>query len=118
MTTINDQQLLKRFEPVYFCAGESFFPMGVEKYVSECSLWRIEPGKDPQIIFPEGQLTLDCLQDGVIPSQTGSVNYLQFISPLNIRDLAVSSVGSQKKSLMKYSMPAEAGWRGSGIFPA
>ena len=93
MTTINDQQLLKRFEPVlYFCAGESFFPMGVEKYVSECSLWRIEPGKDPQIIFPEGQLTLDCLQDGVIPSQTGSVNYLQFISPLNIRDLAVYQI--------------------------
>ena len=33
--------LIKRFEPILYCApGERFFPSDVKRYVEKCSLWR------------------------------------------------------------------------------
>ena len=40
----SDLELLRRFEPIVaYTAGEMFFPMAVEGYVRQCSLWRRNP---------------------------------------------------------------------------
>lgn len=79
--------LLRRFEPVIrYTRGERFFPMNVEPYVRECSLWVQRPDEEPECLVPEGALTLEKLaeprSDGF-----GAVYFLKFIEPLNIREL-------------------------------
>jgi hypothetical protein len=39
--TVDQIALIKRFEPILYCApGERFFPSDVKRYVEQCSLWR------------------------------------------------------------------------------
>ncbi len=59
-----DRELLRRFEPVIrYTRGERFFPMDIEPYVRECSLWVQRPGDDAECLVPEGQLTLAALAE-------------------------------------------------------
>jgi hypothetical protein len=83
-----DAALLKRFEPIIrFTRGERFFPMDVERYVRQCSLWVQELNEPPKLIVPPGELSLDRLtvsrKDGF-----GSVLYMKFIDPLELVELA------------------------------
>ena len=88
MNGFSDQEILKRFAPVLrFTKGEQFFPAKVEDYISECSLWVQHPQKQPQILVPEGRLTLEELARQKTYG-FNSVYYLQFIEPLNITELA------------------------------
>jgi hypothetical protein len=83
-----DRALLRRFEPILsFNRGESFFPMDVEPYIRQCSLWVQFPGVAPRCLLPEGQLTLDTLVDNRAHG-FDAVHYLQFIEPLNLAELA------------------------------
>ncbi len=85
---LNPKDFLRRFEPVLrFTRGERFFPSDVSSYVSHASLWVKPPGLPPREILPEGQLDLERLGELRL---TGAedVYYLQFISPLNIREIA------------------------------
>lgn len=90
MTSENatDRALLRRFEPIVrYTRGENFFPMAVEPYVQECSLWVLRPGEDPECLVPEGELTLEKLAE---PRAEGfqSITYLQFIEEPNLSEIA------------------------------
>ncbi len=88
MGNSEDAALLKRFEPILkFTKGECFFPYHVRDYVEEASLWVQRPEMPPEQLLSEQALDLKEL--GRI-RQWGaeSVYYLQFISPMNIRELA------------------------------
>ncbi|MCS6910032.1 MAG: hypothetical protein NZM11_05615 [Anaerolineales bacterium] len=83
-----DRALLRRFEPIIrYTRGEQFFPMNVELYVRESSLWVLRPGEDPQCLVPEGELTLEKLAEPRADG-FGAVYYLKFIEPLNLVQLA------------------------------
>lgn len=82
-----DRALLKRFEPIIrYTRGEQFFPMEVDRYVHESSLWVQRPDHEPERLVPEGHLTLDQL---AMPrtDEFGAVYYLKFIEPLDIAQL-------------------------------
>jgi hypothetical protein len=60
--TADDLRLLRAYEPVAkFTEGEYFFPVSVDNYVRQASLWRAEPGSSPVQILGPGQLSLDKL---------------------------------------------------------
>jgi hypothetical protein len=83
-----DRALLRRFEPVVrYTRGERFFPMNVEPYVRECSLWRQTVDGDAECLMPEGQLTPEKLAEPRAGG-FGTVYFLKFIEPLNIAALA------------------------------
>jgi hypothetical protein len=87
-TTAADIALLRRFEPIIrFTRGERFFPMDVDRYVKECSLWVQPPDEPAQLLVPEGELTIEKL---IEPRQHGfgAVHFLKFIEPLDILELA------------------------------
>jgi hypothetical protein len=80
--------LLRRFEPVIrYTRGERFFPMDVERYVRECSLWVQRPGEQAICLVPEGHLSLEALNEPRTHG-FGAVYFLKFIEPLNIAQLA------------------------------
>ncbi|MBM4423839.1 MAG: hypothetical protein FJ030_10655 [Chloroflexi bacterium] len=79
---MSDLELLRRFEPVVrFTQGEHFFPMDVDRYVSECSLWEACPDEPPERLVPETQLTLAKLAEPR-PAPHGAVHYLRFVEAL------------------------------------
>src|SRR5436190_17076285 len=87
-STATDAELLRAFEPVVrFTSGEQFFPMDVEPYVRDCSLWLYRPDDHDEQLIPEGELTMEKLtQPRTAPF--GSVFYLRFIRPLSIQESA------------------------------
>lgn len=88
MNVDTDRDLLRRFEPVIrFTRGEQFYPMDVARYVLESSYWVQRPNRPPLRIWPEGELTLDRLGESRVFGQ-GAVNYLKFIEPLNLTEMA------------------------------
>ncbi len=94
-----DRALLRRFEPIIrYTRGERFFPMDVEDYVRASSLWKQAPGAPPEVVVPEGELTLGRLAEPRT-AEFGSVFFLKFIEPLNIAELAAYAVqrGLEKK---------------------
>ncbi len=95
--------LLRRFEPVIrYTRGELFFPMNVEPYVRESSLWVQRPGEEAECQVPEGELTLARLAE---PRADGfqAVYFLKFIEALNVVDLAAYLF--QKKSVLEVFHP-------------
>jgi len=87
-TAAADRALLRRFEPVIrYTRGEQFFPMNVEPYVRESSLWVLRPGADPECLVPEGALTLEKLAEPRADG-FGAITYLRFIEPPNLVQLA------------------------------
>ncbi len=95
----DDITLLRRFEPlIRYTRGERFFPIDVERYVRDSSLWRQRPGETAELIIPEGQLTLERLSQPR-PTEFGAIEFLKFIEPLNIAQLTAYAVqhGLSKK---------------------
>ena len=85
-------RILKRFEPILrFTKGERFFPVDIDWYISQCSLWVKPPGKPAQELVPQGELSLELLTKDWNLEQ-GSVLYLKFIEPLDVLELARQSI--------------------------
>jgi hypothetical protein len=85
-------ELLKRYEPVLrFTRGERFFPMDVEQYVNSSSLWVHRPASGLEKIYGEGELSLDRLAETRL-EPFDSIQYIKFIEPLNIAELATYQV--------------------------
>ena len=43
--------LLRRFEPtLIFTRGERFFPLDIDRYVRQCSLWQKKPGEEAECL--------------------------------------------------------------------
>ncbi len=96
---ISDLELLRRYEPVVcFTRGELFFPMDIDRYIGQCSLWVQRPDEAPEMLVAQGAMTLENLaqhrQDSV-----GSVYYLKFIEPLDLIELARYSLKNTMQSL-------------------
>ena len=83
---------------IRYTRGERFFPIDVERYVRASSLWRQRPGETAELIIPEGELTLERLSQPR-PIEFGAIEFLKFIEPLNIAQLAAYAVqhGLSKK---------------------
>jgi len=79
---MDDLELLRRFEPIVkYTEGEHFFPMDVDRYVGECSLWEVAPDGRVQCLVPEGQLTLAKLYEPR-SAPHGTVQYVRFVESL------------------------------------
>jgi hypothetical protein len=83
-----DVDILRAFEPIVrYTKGEKFYPMAVEPYLRESSLWLYVPdGADEQVVA-DGELTADTL---VVPRDApfGSLFYVRFVDPLDLQQSA------------------------------
>lgn len=69
--------LLRRFEPVIRSTkGDRFYPMDVEPYVRNCSLWVQRPGQEAVCVVPDGKLSLDRLAQQPL-DEAGAVHFLK-----------------------------------------
>jgi hypothetical protein len=83
-----ERALLRRYEPVLrFTHGELFFPIDVEAYVKQASLWYQRPGDDAVCVLAQGEVTLEKLTrvDMALPD---AVYFLKFTEPLDSTELA------------------------------
>lgn len=105
MTDSNvDLRLLKRFEPILrFTKGERFFPVDIEWYLSQCSLWVKPPRKAAQQLVPQGELTLELLTKEW-KLEKGSVLYLKFIEPMDVLELAKHSIADAVERLTHHHL--------------
>jgi hypothetical protein len=84
----DDLTLLRRFEPILrFTRGEEFFPVDIDWYVRQCSLWVSLPDGRVELLVPEGALTPEGLARPR-PTPPGTVYYLVFSGPLHLAELA------------------------------
>ena len=96
-----DLEILRKFEPIlYFTAGERFFPIDVERYLAECSLWVHTPDGPPKLIIKEGELTVENL---VAPrvGGPGTIYYLKFIEPPDLLAYARYQIRRMLRSLIR-----------------
>lgn len=99
-----DLRILRRFEPILrFTKGERFFPVDIDWYISQCSLWVKPPGKPAQQLVPQGELTLDLLTKDWNIDQ-GSVLYLKFIEPMDVLELAKHSIADAVERLTHHTV--------------
>ena len=97
----SDKALLRRFEPVIrYSRHERFFPMDVGTYVRSCSLWVYYPGREPEMVAPEGGLTLERLA-GIRPQGRHAVYYLKFIQPVTPARLATYKLKQVRDELVE-----------------
>src|SRR5215216_7714020 len=69
--------LLRRFEPVIRSTrGDGLYPMDVEPYVRNCSLWVQKPGREARRVVPDGKLSLDQLAQQPL-DEAGAVHFLK-----------------------------------------
>ena len=69
--------LLRRFEPVIRSTkGDGFYPMDVQPYVQNCSLWVQRPGREAVRVVPDGKLSLDRLAQQPL-DEAGAVHFLK-----------------------------------------
>ena len=81
-------KVLRRFEPIlHFTSGERFFPIDVERYLAECSLWKYKPEGPPELLIGEGEITIDNLTTPRVGSP-GTIFYLKFIEPPDLVEYA------------------------------
>lgn len=91
--------VLRRFEPIArYTAGERFFPVSVESYIQECSLWVQHPGKPPECVVPQGQLTVEKLIQPR-PQSFDTLYYLKLIEPFDMIEMARFSLDQAVKAL-------------------
>jgi hypothetical protein len=81
-------EILRTFEPVVrYTQGEKFFPMDVEPYVEQCSLWLHLRDEADRELVPEGELTMSRLvEHRQAPFDT--LFYLRFVGALGFQDAA------------------------------
>jgi hypothetical protein len=88
MSELDQISLLTRYEPVLkFNQGERFFPYNAEDYVKKASLWVKKPKTPPEELISEAELDLEKL-GSVRLEGAKNVHYLQFISPMNVAEMA------------------------------
>ncbi len=111
-------ELLERFAPILkFTQGEQFFPMDVERYIENCSLWVHRPGIGAERIYKEGELTVDELGKSRGDS-FGSVQYLKFIEPLKVGQLASYRLRALRRDYRKQAFHAGPGRLARVGYPA
>lgn len=93
------QTILRRFEPIIrYTRGERFFPIDVERYIRQCSLWVQRPDEPAEVLIPQGEMTVQRLIEPR-EDEFGTIYYLKFIEPLDLLELARFSVEQAVQSL-------------------
>jgi len=83
-----DLELLRRFEPVVrYTKGEPFYPIDIERYIEECSLWIHNPDGSEQQLVKQGELCVEKLVE-IREDPFGTVQFLRFIEPLSLTESA------------------------------
>jgi hypothetical protein len=83
-----DVELLRKFEPVVlYTKGEQFYPMDVEHYFAESSLWEHTRSGQDLLLVPQGELTVENLTRNR-PADFGTIRYLRFIENFNLVETA------------------------------
>lgn len=83
-----ERALLRHYEPILrFTRGEQFFPIDVEDYVQQASLWYQRPGDDAVCILGQGEVTLEKLTQ-VDMGIADAVYFLKFTEPLDATELS------------------------------
>jgi hypothetical protein len=114
-----DFDLLRRFEPVLrFTQGEQFFPMDVDTYVKESSLWTHSPNGRDTLLVRQGDLNIEEL----VKSRNapfGTVHYLRFIEPLSLSEaaLALANQGRLRLKLKNAFHPGLGRLARGGLLP-
>ncbi len=99
MHPTSDIELLRRFEPIIrYTKGETFFPMAVDRYVQQSSLWVHHPNRPARRIWREGDLTLDRLA-GVHSHGVDATYYLKFIDPLSLTDMLAYQIEQVREGI-------------------
>ncbi len=103
-------ELLRRYEPIVrYTRGEQFYPMDVETYIQESSLWQHAPSGRDTLLVPQGQLTLEKLIEQR-PAEFGTVHYLRFIEPLSLSEAAQALADqAQLRDMLKNTFHAGMG---------
>src|SRR5512143_4040007 len=87
-------ELLQRYAPVIrYTQGEQFFPVDVERYVRNCSLWAHGPDGRDKLVVQQDFLNIRELAEPR-PAAFGTVYYLRFIEPLSLSESA-EAIASQ-----------------------
>ena len=101
MSELDQVSLLRRFEPVLkFSHGERFFPYNVEDFVEQASLWVKKPKTPPEELIPEAELDLEKLGSSRLFG-ANAVHYLQFISPMNLAEMAEYRFNELREAINK-----------------
>lgn len=94
-----DTAILRRFEPVIcYTRGEHYFPIDIERYIQQCSLWVQRSDQPAELLVPQGELTVEKLTEPRLDG-FGTVYFLKFIEPLDAIELARYSINQAVKSL-------------------
>ncbi|MGZ3681843.1 MAG: hypothetical protein ACXVDI_25050, partial [Ktedonobacterales bacterium] len=81
--TAEDLALLRRFEPVLcFNLGEQFYPMDVDRFVADASLYVQRPDAEAEEIVPRGKLDAASLSSVPQADVPGAVAFLTAAEPL------------------------------------
>ena len=87
--TAIDLELLRAFEPVVkYTQGEQFYPMDVERYIQQCSLWAHYPDGRQERLAARGELSTEKLAQSR-PLDFGVIEYLRFVAPQSLQDKQV-----------------------------
>lgn len=101
MSEISQESLLERFEPILkFTVGERFFPYNVDDYVARSSLWLKSPKLPPEEVVSESELDLEKLSSTRLEGAK-NIYYLQFISPMNLAEMAEFRLNEFREALKK-----------------
>ena len=101
MSEFDQVSLLKRFEPILkFSYGERFFPYNVDDYVKQSSLWVKKPKIPPEELISEVELDLEKLSSARLLGAK-NVHYLQFISPMNLAEMAEYRLNELREAIVK-----------------
>ncbi len=96
MSPLTDLELVRRYEPILrYTKGETFFPMDVDRYLRDCSLWVHHANGAEERLVEEGGLTLENLGE-LRAAEFGAVHYLKFIEHLDIARIAASLAQAAK----------------------
>jgi len=83
-----DMELLRSFEPVVlFTRGEQFYPVDVDHYVDESSLWEHSPDGRDHLLVKQGELTLEKLTEPR-SADFGTIRYIRFVENLSLVEAA------------------------------
>jgi hypothetical protein len=75
---MNDLELLRKYEPaIKYTYGELFFPMAVDTYLAQASLWELTPTRQRREVAPAGTLSAQRLAEQPEPL-AGYTYYLRF----------------------------------------
>lgn len=115
----SDLDILRAFEPVvHFTKGERFFPVDVERYVAQASLWIQHPDGTEEEVVKKNDLDMKSL---VMPRQYpfGTIEYLRFNEDISVTESAriLTEVSKERRESGEVFHPGTGRLARGGFLP-